>query len=241
MFTKLFVKVIREEHEKSTNPLGEVDLGALVFSLDWLLAEMDNQRGPLSQSGNSEILKHAREMAKLLMIELVKCRGSDSLRDALLKPELADSCRAGKLLVECMQELGMPTHPPQNEAAVIDESVAGQEGSNTEKEKQLDALINKLGVAVESPGRQVALAALCEFTTSNADVDLDAHLSRTDVPVQLREFVLDQVKSFSKENSMEDGTVDRSARDSLNAPVQNVKLSLGHSLRERLEKLKNSD
>jgi len=241
VFTKLFNKVMKDEHEKNkTNPLGDVKLDSLLYSLDWLLQTMEEIRS--SNAEDSEILVSSVEMSKRLMTELVKCRG-DSVRECLEQLELPDCGLTEKLLVDCEQEMGLPTHLPQNGPPV------GQQNSHVEnKGTHLAGLVNHFAEAEEGPDRQVALVALCNFKRSN--IDFEAHLSH--LSPHFRQHILDAVEKASKENSTEAGP-ENAAGDSLNERMKNLQLGVvqnkadqhppvnqAASLRARLEALRQS-
>jgi hypothetical protein len=238
VYTKLFHRVMKDEHEKNpTNLLGDVGLDLLLYSLDWLLQTVEEIR----LAGEScELFKNADDMSKDLMTELVKCRG-DSVRDALSQLELPDGGLVEKLLVECEHKMGL--RPPQYVS--VDGSRFHQEaiGNSESKEARFAELVNNFAEAEEGSDKQIALIALIEFKKAN-DIDLGtslSHLSRN-----FKDFILDQVSK--KENSTED------AMCSFNERMRNLRLKVGQdqvveeppvadkaaSLRARLEALKHS-
>jgi len=243
---KLFNKVIKEEHEKNPrNPLGGVTLDLLLYSLDWLLQTMEEVR---LTKGGDETLKHAVDMSKDLMAELLNCRG-DSVREALTHLELPDGGLLEKLLMECEHKMKMRSHPPQFVTATVDEFGVGQASSLAEnKNTRLADLINNFAEAADGPDKQVELAALIDFKKSNA-IDLEAHLSH--LSPQFKEFLLDQVGKASKENSI-NAVMDPNAGNIFGERMKALRLGLDKvedppvtanpsSLRARLEALKKAD
>ena len=249
VFAKLFSRVMKEEHEKNpTNPLGDVNLDSLLYSLDWLLQTMEEVR--LSNADSVELLKSSVDMSKDIMTALVKCRG-DAVREALSQLELPAGGLVEKLLVECEQDMGLRTHPPQYITTSIAGSGVGQRGSYTEsKGSHLAELVNNFAEAEDGPDRQVALVALCDFKKTIVDIDFEAHLSH--LSPHFKEHLLDQVEKASKENSTEDA-MDPDVGNSFNEMMKNLQLKVvqdkseetpavnqAASLRARLEALKHS-
>lgn len=241
VYTKLFQRIMKDEHEKSpTNLLGDVSLDVLLYSLDWLLQTVEEIR----LAGESyELFKNADDMSKDLMTELVMCRG-DSVRDALSQLELPEGGLVEKLLVECEYKMGL--RPPQYVS--VDESGfhQGAIGNSESKEARFAELVNNFAEAEEgSDDKQIALIALIEFKKAN-DIDLGVSLSH--LSSHFKDFILDQVSKASKENSTED------AMGSFNERMRNLRLKVGQdqvveeppvadkaaSLRARLEALKHS-
>lgn len=242
VYTKLFQRVMKDEYEKNpTNPLGDVALDLLLYSLDWLLQTIDE----VSLAGISDdLIKNADDMTKDFLTELVKCRG-DSVREALTQLEdLPEGGLVDKLLVECEHKLGM--RPPQF-VSVVDEFRAS--GSSPEsKQTRFAELVNNFAVAEEGSDKQISLLALIDFKKSN-DIDLEASISH--LSPHFKEFILDQIGKASKENYTED------TMGSFNERMKNLRLKVGHheqvvvsegppvadkaaSLRARLEALKHS-
>ena len=226
MFTKLCEKVMKDEHKKnSTNSLGAVDLESFVFSLDWLLQTIAEKR---SNGISNDLVKHAEEMAKGLVLELAKCRG-DATREVLSHFEPPEGDLVGMLL---QQALG---------------------SSHAEsKQFQLASLVHTYSTCSDGSDKQVALVALCDFLKANSDVNLETHLSpHASLPFTMH--LLEEVRKASKENNAEhaadpptesldqqmkrlrDGQVARAAED----PPEDLPASrLSSSLRDRLEALK---
>ncbi|KAL3774149.1 hypothetical protein ACHAW5_010603 [Stephanodiscus triporus] len=238
VYTKLFHRLMKDEHEKSpTNLLGDVELDLLLYSLDWLLQTVEEIR----LVGESyELFKNAEDMSKDLMTELVKCRG-DSVRNALSQLELPDGGLVDKLLVECEHKLGL--RPPQFVSVNESGFNQGAIGNSESKKARFAELVNNFAEAEEGSDKQIALIALIDFKKEN-DIDLEASLSH--LSPHFKEFILDQVGKASKENSIGD------TMGSFNERMRNLRLKVGEdqveppvadkaaSLRARLEALKHS-
>ena len=240
VYTKLFHRVMKDEHEKSpTNLLGDVALDLLLYSLDWLLQTVEEIR----LAGESyDVFKNADDMSKDIMTELVKCRG-DSVRDALSRLGLPDGGLLEKLLVECEYMMGL--RPPQYVSVEGSGFRQGAIGNSESKKARFAELVNNFAEAEEGSDKQIALIALIEFKKAN-DIDLGASLSH--LSSHFRDFILDQVSKASKENSTED------VMGSFNERMRNLRLKVGQdqvveeepvadkaaSLRARLEALKHS-
>jgi hypothetical protein len=244
VYTKLFQRVMKDEYEKNpTNPLGDVALDLLLYSLDWLLQTIDE----VSLAGVSgDLIKNAEDMTKDFLTELVKCRG-ESVREALMQLEdLPEGGLVDKLLVECEHKLGM--RPPQF-VSVVDELRGSGSSPQESKQTRFAELVNNFAVAEEGSDKQIALLALIDFKKSN-DIDLEASLSH--LSPHFKEFILDQIGKASKENCTED------TMGSFNERMKNLRLKVGQhdhqvvlsegppvadkaaSLRARLEALKHS-
>ena len=232
VFTKLCEKVMKDEHKKnSANLLGAVDLESFVFSLDWLLQTIAEKR---SNGISNDLVKHAEEMAKGLVLELSKCRG-DATREVLSHFEPPEGDLVGMLLQEALGETGT-TNP----------------GSSHAESTQLASLVHTYSTCSDGSDKQVALVALCDFLKANSDVNLETHLSpHASLPFTMH--LLEEVRKASKENNAEhaadpptesldqqmkrlrDGQVARAAED----PPEDLPASrLSSSLRDRLEALK---
>jgi hypothetical protein len=231
VYTKLFHRVMKDEHEKSpTNLLGNVALDVILFSLDWLLQTVEGVR---LVGERHELFKNAEDMSKDLMAELVKCRG-DSVRHALSRLGLPDGGLVEKLLAERERKMGL-----------LSPQLVSADGSDGKKARFAE-LVNKFAELEEGSDKQIALIALIDFKRAN-DIDLEASLSH--LSPHFKAFILDQVGKASKENSVEDH-----AMGSFNERMRNLRLKVGQdqvleeplvadkaaSLRARLEALKHS-
>lgn len=241
VYTKLFQRVMKDEYEKNpTNPLCDVTLDLLLYSLDWLLQTIDE----VSLAGVSgDLIKNAEDMTKDFLTELVKCRG-DSVREALIQLEdLPEGGLVDKLLVECEHKLGM--RPPQF-VSVVDELRGSGSSPQESKQTRFAELVNNFAVAEEGSDKQIVLLALIDFKKSN-DIDLEASLSH--LSPHFKEFILDQIGMASKENC-------KDTMGTFNERMKNLRLKVGQhdqvvsegppvadkaaSLRARLEALKHS-
>lgn len=231
VYTKLFHRVMKDEHEKSpTNLLGDVALDVILFSLDWLLQTVEGVR---LAGERHELFKNAEDMSKDLMAELVKCRG-DSVRHALSQLGLPDCGLVERLLAESERKMGLLS--PQFVSA------DGSDGKKT----RFAELVNNFAELEEGSDKQIALIALIDFKRAN-DIDLEASLSH--LSPHFKAFILEQVGKASKEISVEDH-----AMGSFNERMRNLRLKVGQdqvleeplvadkaaSLRARLEALKHS-
>lgn len=247
---KLFNKIMKDEHEKNpTNPLGDVTLDSLLYSLDFLLSTVEDVRS--RKPGSEELLKYAEATSKDVMVELVKCQGK-AVREALEQSELSDGDLVGKLLGKCEHEMGLRTHPPQSATASLDGSEMGQSSRLVESTNMRLAELIQNWAGQDGPKKQVALLNLVEFKKSN-NLDLEAHLLQQDYlspPTMCR--LLDQIGKATKENYIGDV---RDPENCMNERVKalNLRLKVGRdqtdgvpvteqasSLRERLEALRHS-
>ena len=255
VYTKLFARVVKDEYEKNTtNPLGDVELDILLYSLDWLLQTINENHN--IRRGSSELTKHAEEMAYNLMLELVKCRGN-SVRESLSQLELPDSGPVEELLTKCENGISLSHRSPQLSARTDVDGVGlskGASGGIAEGNNALFAeLVNNFAKAETESDKQVALVALVDFRRTN-DVDFDAQLSH--LSPHFKEFLLDQVGKSTKENTTENNGHDVVAGNSFSERMKNLRLKVGQeqgsagettavadkaaSLRLRLEALKYS-
>ena len=225
VYTKLYKKVMKDEHEKNpTDPLHIVRIEFVLLPLEQLLQTMEDVR--LGKADSQKLLTDVREMAKDLMFELVKCKGG-SLRQQFEFPE---GSLVEKLLSECEQELGLPNHSARYSESKSG-SAGGQKGSPVEsKDAQLAELVHNLSKPADGPTKQVALVALCDFTKSNADIDLAAHLSH--ISPQFKQYILDQVGKASKENIADDST---RRDDSMNERMKKLQLKVGREKESKEE------
>ena len=254
VYTKLFARVVKDEYEKNTtNPLGDVELDILLYSLDWLLQTINEIH---LRGGSSELTKHAEEMSYNLMLELIKCRGN-SVRGSLSQLELPDSGPVEELLTKCENGISLSHRPPQLSARTDVDGVGlskGASGGIAEGNNALFAeLVNNFAKAETESDKQVALVALVDFRRTN-DVDFDAQLSH--LSPHFKEFLLDQVGKSTKENTTENNGHDVVAGNSFSERMKNLRLKVGQeqgsagettavadkaaSLRLRLEALKYS-
>ena len=184
VYSKLFSRIMKDEYEKNqSNPLGDVTLDSLLYSLDWLLQTIEEIRA--SKPESDELLKCSVGMSENIMVELVKCRG-DSVRETLNGLDLPDNSRIEKLLLDCEENRGAQNHPSPNRSGV------GQKISHTGKGSHLAELVNNFAEAKDGPDQQVALVALCDFKKVNHDVDFEAHLSH--LSPHFKGYLLDQVE-----------------------------------------------
>ena len=249
VFTKLFHKVMKDEHEEnSANPLGDVALDALLVSLDELLQTMEEAH-LIKEKDKTSVIKHASEMSKDLMIELIKCRSNNSIRETL--DLLGDSHLTDKLLTDCEHEMGI----------AVEKEVCLQYSSTSPDciETSLAELINKFAEAAEGSDKQLALIGLVDFKNANQINNLEAHLPSYLSP-HFKEHILDQVGKASKENhsTFGDPGIERTS-SSFNERMNTLRLKVGQeqavedppvtlpvvadkaaSLRARLEALKHS-
>ena len=239
---------MKDEHEEnSANPLGDVGLDALLVSLDELLQTMEEAR-LIKEKDKTSVIKHASEMSKDLMIELIKCRGNNSIRETL--DLLDDSHLTDKLLRDCEHEMGI----------VVSKEVRPQyPGTSSDCiETSLAELINKFAEAAEGSEKQLALIELVDFKNANQIDNLEAHLPSYLSP-HFKEHILDQVGNASKENHVGDPGIERSS-SSFNERMKTLRLKVveqavedppvtlpvpvvadkAASLRARLEALKHS-
>jgi len=235
---------MKDEHEEnSVNPLGDVALDALLVSLDELLQTMEEAH-LIKEKDKTSVIKHASEMSKDLMIELIKCRGNNSIRETL--DLLDDSHLTDKLLTDCEHEMGI----------AVEKEVCLQYSSTSPDciETSLAELINKFAEAAEGSDKQLALIALVDFKNANQINNLEAHLPSYLSP-HFKEHILDQVGKASKENT---NGIERTS-SSFNERMNTLRLKVGQeqavedppvtlpvvadkaaSLRARLEALKHS-
>ena len=234
---------MKDEHEEnSANPLGDVGLDALLVSLDELLQTME-EASLIKEKDKTSVIKHASEMSKDLMIELIKCRGNNSIRETL--DLLDDSHLTDKLLRDCEHEMGI----------VVPKEVRPQHSGTSSDciETSLAELINKFAEAAEGSEKQLALIELVDFKNSNQIDNLEAHLPSYLSP-HFKEHILDQVGKASKENHVGDPGIERTS-SSFNERMETLRLNLvaveepvtqpvvadkAASLRARLEALKHS-
>lgn len=233
VFTKLFAKALKEEREKNpSSPLGSVDLDSVLYSLDWLLQTMNQV---CSAAGNDALSKHAQDMSKELMIELVKCRRGGSVREVLAQLDLPDGGAAvDELLMKCERELGIQAQQTHDNRSSVES-----------KKARLAELVKNFAEAKEDHDKQMALVALVDFKKATG-IDLEDHLSHNCSP-HFKEYILDQMSKASKENSAGDNP---GTRDSFNERMKNLRLKADRdhpeevppatSLRARLEALKHS-
>ena len=254
VYTKLFARVVKDEYEKNTtNPLGDVELDILLYSLDWLLQTINEIH---LRGGSSELTKHAEEMSHNLMLELINCR-SNSVRKSLSQLELPDSGPVEELLTKCENGISLSHRQPQFSARAYVDGVGlskGASGGIAEGNNALFAeLVNNFAKAETESDKQVALVALVDFRRTN-DVDFDAQLSH--LSPHFKEFLLDQVGKSTKENTTENNGHDVVAGNSFSERMKNLRLKVGQeqgsagettavadkaaSLRLRLEALKYS-
>jgi len=250
VYTKLFARVVKDEYERNpTNPLGEVELDFLLYSLDWLLQTINEFH---LSGGSRELAKHAEEMSNNLMTELVKCRGN-SVREALSQLELPDCGLIEELMTKCEQEISLSSHPPLASARSADGISLGQGASGTTEgnKARFAQLVNNFAKAETESDKQVALIALVDFRRTNG-IDFDAQL--THLSPHFKDFILEQVGKSSKENATENVHDAGSSSSSFNERMKNLRLKVGQdqaseemavtdkaaSLRLRLEALKYS-
>ena len=236
---------MKDEHEEnSANPLGDVGLDELLVSLDELLQTME-EASLIKEKDKTSVIKHASEMSKDLMIELIKCRGNNSIRETL--DLLDDSHLTDKLLRDCEHEMGI----------VVAKEVRPQHSGTSSDciETSLAELINKFAEAAEGSEKQLALIELVDFKNANQIDNLEAHLPSYLSP-HFKEHILDQVGKASKENHVGDPGIERTS-SSFNERMKMLRLKVGEqaveepvtqpvvadkaaSLRARLEALKHS-
>lgn len=109
---KLLAKVLKDRKDASpSDPFAEVEeLGALLTSIDWMLEKAAQHGG-----GSDALSAPSMEMAKTLLLELVKCKKDEVRRDV---EELGDDVKfIEPLLIEC-EQLVLGLHPTAN----VDES-----------------------------------------------------------------------------------------------------------------------
>jgi hypothetical protein len=94
---KLLAKILKERKDTSpSDPFAELEeLGALLTSIDWML-ETAQDKG-----GSDALLAPSMEMAKTLLLELVKCKKDEVRRDV---EELGDDV---KFIKPLLTELGL--------------------------------------------------------------------------------------------------------------------------------------
>jgi len=235
VYTKLYHKVMKDKHEKNPpNPLYDVELDLLLFSIDFLLYTIETICSSAKEQVGDDMVKHAREMSKSLMTDLIKCTSNTSVRDILAQLELPEDSPVEKLLVDCEHEMGLQTTSSQ------------QNQANT---TVLSDLINKFASA-QGPDKQVALVEIVDYKNTN-DIDLEAHCETLDISPAFKEFLIDQVNKASKENSNEDAVVSVNP-DSIKERMKAIRSTLEpaetksppvavDSLRARLEALKRND
>ena len=234
VYTKLYFKAMKDKHEKNpSNPLYDVELDLLLFSIDFLLYTIEKICSSATEQVSDDMVKHAREMSKSLMTELIKCTSNTSVRDILAQLELPADSPVDKLLVDCEHEMGLQTTSSQ------------QNQANT---AVLSELINKFASA-QGSDKQVALVEIVDFKNSN-DIDLEAHCETLDISPNFKDFLIDQVNKASKENSNEDAVVVnpdsiqekiKAMRSTLEPPETKSPPVVVDSLRARLEALKRND
>lgn len=235
VYTKLYHKVMKDKHEKNpSNPLYDVELDLLLFSIDFLLYTIETICSSANEQVGDDMVKHAREMSKSLMAELITCTSNTSVQDILAQLELPADSPVEKLLVDCEHEMGLQT------------TLSQQNRANT---TFLSDLINKFASA-QGPDKQVALVAIVDMVNAN-DIDLESHCKTIDISPAFKDFLIDQVNKASKENSNEDAVVSVNP-DSIKERMKAIRSTLEpaetksppvvvDSLRARLEALKRND
>ncbi len=104
---KLLAKILKDRKDTSpSDPFAELEeLGALLTSIDWMLETAQDI------GGSDALLAPSMEMAKTLLLELVKCKKDEVRRDV---EELGDDVKfIEPLLIEC-EQLVLGLHPTAN-------------------------------------------------------------------------------------------------------------------------------
>ncbi|KAG7371784.1 hypothetical protein IV203_017926 [Nitzschia inconspicua] len=174
--SKLMSRVIKAE-ESSAKPYDPttVDMEAVICCLDDTLEASTRS----AKEGNKEGVGATENLAKLLVVSILKSRGEkntfvDMMKELEIDPS---SSPLGALVVTCATELG----------------IASDESSTAQFNKKPDvaALVSAVGSATDEASRNQAVLALMQYKEVNGDSDLNDHLQN--VSAAFREFVLQQL------------------------------------------------